>query len=145
MAYPAQITALLTADATLTALLTGGIHAFESLPRNGVKELSAAWANGRMKPLAVVKGRSHVPFGGIKDTQTQFTTSRQIVEIWLYNDGDQKYTTLRSAQDRIFTLLHLKRIAGAYQIRYVSDLIAPDPVLNNAATIRLEYAVIGHL
>jgi hypothetical protein len=143
--YPALITTRLTGHAPLLALLTGGIYNYEALPRNGIKAKPQAWNNGLMKPCCVVKARPQVPFGDIKDSATQFTTSRQGVELWLYNDGDAGYTSLRSAQQVILTLLHLRRVAGAFQMRFAGDLAAPDPELNNAATLRLEYTVIGHL
>lgn len=143
--YPALITARLAGDMPLSTLLTGGIYNYEALPRNGIKAKAQAWNNGLMKPCCVVKPRPQVPFGDIKDALTQFTTSRQVVELWLYNDGDAGYTTLRSTQAMILTLLHLRRVAGAFQLRFAGDLAAPDPELNNAATLRLEYLVIGHI
>jgi hypothetical protein len=143
--YPALIRTRLAADVPLMALLTGGIYNYEALKRNGIKGETAAWNSGLMKPCCVVKPRPHVPFGDIKDAATQFSTSRQVIELWLYNDGDAGYTTLRSAQALIYASLHLRRVVGAFQLRFTGDLAAPDPLLNDAATLRLEYTVIGHL
>lgn len=146
--YPTLIKTLIALDATLVALMTGGIYEFTALPPNGIKPstLAAAYTNGKtLKPLCVVRGRNPVPFSRIKDARTQFRPVRQAVEFYLYADRDAGYTLLKAARDRIYTLLDQKRVAGSWKLLYADALEYPDPDLNNACTIKLEYTVIGHL
>lgn len=150
MSHASDIVTVLDADSGVggaATLLTGGIYTFDETGRLGINRDDTPTAfdgtTGLLKPCAVVKTRAKIHDGGIHDDQTQEMSYRQVVEIWLYADGNAGYSTLESAQARIFTLLNGKRINGAL-VRWVNDIEderAPDGVLDNASLIRDDYEV----
>lgn len=146
MSIDHDIETFLDADATLTALLTGGIYAWDGLPRNGFtrQDVPTAFTNSILKPVCIVKARDSVPFAGIGDNGTQTHTMRTPIELYLQVDGDAGYTTLDSAKDRIYTLLHKKPIAGVGNCRWANERKYRDFTLNNAASYRLEYDLISY-
>lgn len=146
MSIENAIETFLDADATLAALLTGGIHAWDELPRDGINEtqMSSVFTTGILKPTAVVRARDSVPFGRVGDNQLQRRTMRTPIEIYLHVDADAGYTTLESAKDRIFVLLHKKPIPNTGNLRWVNERKFRDFTLNNAASYRLEYDLISY-
>lgn len=146
--YPSLIKTRLTGDAPLVALLTGGVHLWTDLPADGIKPSSFAsvYINGKkLKPLCVVRGRSSTPFGP-KLRRDQFRPMRQAIEIYLYDDRDAGFATLKSAVALIHADLEQKRVANSWKILTTA---APfeyrDTDLNNAVALRIEYTVIGHI
>jgi len=147
MSYAAAIKTLLAADATLTATLTGGIYDFLETKKLGINIVttpSAFNASSVLKPCALIKARSEIPFGGIADPNAQYITISQVVEIWLYSDGDLGYTALATARDRIYALLQNNRVAGAFETRLANIIEGVNaPELDYAALIRADYQVFG--
>lgn len=144
MSYEVTVRTVLAADATLVALLTGGVYARRD-KRIGVNRKNTPTAyntTGIMKPHAVVKGRT-VQGMGVKDASNQFRSTRQAVEIYIRNDGDAGFTVIQQAVTRINQLLDQKQIAGIYKAQWRGQLDYNDPDLNEAATIRLEYDLVG--
>jgi hypothetical protein len=138
----------LAADGTLTGILTGGVRYWDTLPGEGVtvRSVPAAFDNdGFLKPLGIVKGRGVVPGTGIRDREAQLTSVQQVVEIWLYNDKDAGYVTLKLARDRIYTLLHEKPVTGAWSLTLDQELKLPRAAeLGDAVTMRLDYLAIAY-
>jgi hypothetical protein len=147
--YPALIKTRLSAVTALTALLTGGVRLYTDLPAEGIKPttLSSAYTNGsKLKPLCVVRGRAPTPFSRVKIKRDQFRPVRQAVEIYLYDDRDAGFATLKSAAALIHTSLEQQRVTGSWKILTASGPFEyRDTDLNNAACVRLEYTVIGHI
>lgn len=114
MSIATDIEAVLEADATLMALLTGGVH-------TGVKEIdrtatpSAFDANKELLPCALIKTGTEMPRGPYKrSTQTS-------VHIYFYQRVGN--TTIESAMDRCYDLLHDKRIGnGTFAVLHDTTL-----------------------
>jgi hypothetical protein len=140
----------LSGDATLIALLTGGVYLSRSLPRRGITrdDLDAAWMDsetGALKPLAVVKPRSVVATSDVKDQTRQLTSTAQVIEIWMYADGDAGFATLESAANRIYTLLQERRVTGTFSLTFDQQLYPPRASeLGDAGVIRLDYLAIAY-
>jgi hypothetical protein len=141
MSHASDAVAVLDADSGgsgVATLLTGGIYTFDETGRLGINRNNTPSAfdatTGLLKPCALVKDRGQVPDGGVADDGTQQVSYRQIVEVWLYDDGDATRTALDSAKARIFTLLAGKYIGGAL-FRWADNPLddrAPDELLDNA-------------
>lgn len=146
MSYASAIKTLLTADATLMAALTGGIFVFSETRKLGINQVTtpSAFTAGVLKPCALLKSRGENPFGGIADPDAQYITISEVIEIWLYNDGDAGYAALQTARDRIYALLQNNRVAGSFEIRLANIIEGVNaPELDYAALIRCDYQVFG--
>ncbi|HVU10685.1 MAG TPA: hypothetical protein VHD90_05375 [Phototrophicaceae bacterium] len=142
MAISEVIRDALAADGTLAALLTGGVYSYAQIGRNGISRVttpSAYAAGGFLKPLAVVKASEVKAIPAIRDSDSG---SQQVVEIFLYDDGDNGYTTVTSARDRVIALLDRQWMSGVGYLRQVggADNLR-DPKLNNAALVRVDFEV----
>jgi hypothetical protein len=141
----------LSGDATLIALLTGGVYLSRSLPRRGITrdDLDAAWMDsetGALLPLAVVKPRGIVATSDIRDQTRQLTSTNQVIEIWMYADGDAGFATLESAANRIYTLLQERRVAGQYSMTFDQKLYPPRASeLGDAGVIRMDFQSIAYM
>ncbi len=117
------ITAVLTADSTLTTLLTGGIYA---VGVNNVREISrqstpdAFDANGELLPCALVKLETAVPTGPHK------RAARQFLVVYVYQRSG--HSVINTALDRIVDLLDEVDVpaANAWEIRW-ADLVTDLP------------------
>lgn len=134
----------LNADGTLTGLLTGGIYADQNLGRAGINRTNtpAAYTNGIVQPLLLVKGRAVIPDGALRDPADQTTSTRQVIELWLIDDGDAGFDTINLAADRCYEMLQMQYVGGGH-VEFISQLAERDPERNHAATIRAEYEVVA--
>ncbi len=107
MTRESEISAYLAADATLAAILLGGIYTSGDLGIEGLGESSTpdAFVDGVLLPTAIVKEQALVPFGEIVDLQEQVTGASQRIETWLYADVNDQ-AAMRLASNRLYTLLH---------------------------------------
>lgn len=147
MSAEEEIRDLLAADATIAADATGGVYAYGALTsqafdRNDYPE--AYDANGFALPRVVVKARTRHPEGSLNDEQAQYASTTQVIEVWVYDDASIGYGTIETLTDRCYTLLQGQRIPGAFKMRWINELRAQDPDLNNAPFIRSDYQVIGY-
>lgn len=142
MAISAVIRDVLASDAGLAALLTGGIYSYEQIGRNGISRVTtpdAYAADGFLKPCAIVKGGDARATGAIRDDAPGM---RQMVEVYLYDDGDRGYGTITQARDLAAALLDWQWLADAGFARRAGgadDL--RDPKLNNAALVRGDFEI----
>lgn len=145
--YEATIKSLLAADATLLATLTGGVYSFAAdTKRLGLSRTMSPspYLNGYLRPCALVKARDEVPSGGLLDSDQQYASIRQSVEVWLYNDGDAGYAALETARNRVYTLLQLVSLSGGGLVSWTNNLSnVRDTSLDNAAVLRADYVVNG--
>lgn len=101
--YKAAIKATLTGDATLMALLTGGIYLRDDLGRLGLHPDNTANAaaydtlTGKLKPCAVLV------FSTANEREIANYTKRRFFSIYFYDDGD--YLTIEQAKRRVEVLL----------------------------------------
>jgi len=144
MAISESIRDVLAADATLTALLVGGIYSYAQTRRNGISRVTtpdAYEAGGFLRACAIIKASDAKSAASIRDSAAGL---RQTVTVYLYDDGDNGYGAILAARDRAVALLdrvwidgvgYLRRIGGADDER--------DPKLNNAALARVDFEIVG--
>lgn len=146
MSYESEVAALLEADATLDALLTGGIYVSATVGPLGItRETNPAAfdANGWLKPCALVRERNKVPEGSVLDFDAQIESVRQIVEVWLYADSSAGYATLDTAAQRIRALLMGETLTASFELRLAVWLARQrdNGALAGAAMQRLDFQV----
>lgn len=151
MSADADFRTILAADTGtggVATLLTGGIYTYEQTGRLGINRNGTPSAfsttTGLLKPCAVIKPRAKVPDGEIVSLGSQLASYRQVVEVWLYNDGDVGYTVIDQAVARVYKLLHAKR-AGNRPVRWQNTIERPprDDTLNYACVARVDFLVIA--
>ena len=142
MAISEAIRDVLAADATLAALATGGIYSYEQTGRNGISRVTTPNAyqpGGFLKPSVVVKAEAAKTVPAIRDSASG---AQQMVEVYLYDDGDHGFDTLSSARDRVITLLDRQWLSGIGYLRQISGADNErDPKLNNAALVQIAFTV----
>jgi len=114
---------ILEADSTLTTAATGGIWTFDQTGRMGLNRTSTPGAfdsDGIIKPCVLLKRRSSMPDGAIADESAQRASYVTMLEAWFYADAD--FTAIETMRDRVYTLLHEKRLTGPFYIRWAGDL-----------------------
>lgn len=146
MSFDSAIYAVLAADITLGAITPGGVYLRSALGKYGFAHTSpiagpVAWdKNGIMKPSVVVKGRSVTPDYQIHDVSSQYVSTRGIVEVYLYQNGDIPADPLEAIAQRIYTLLQDKNILGLGTVRLANQIDNfYDPSLEFALTWRRDY------
>jgi len=115
MSLSDDVRAVLVADVTLMALLTGGVY-------NDVEEISrqntpgAFDANGEVEPCALIKIGTETPRGPfIHSVQTP-------VLIYFYEYSD--FTSIDIALVRVYGLLHDQKVGGAtWRVEYESSTL----------------------
>lgn len=146
MSARGTIKALLEADATLLATATGGVWDFDETGRLGISRETTAAAYsvaGIIKPCVLVKGRGARADGAINDDVAQIVSTREIVEIWFYQDIG--YTTIRTMKARVYALLHGKRITGTFAVNWVGEIFTDmrDNEMGNISVERDDYQVVA--
>ena len=92
-----------------------------------------------MQPCAVDQGGRGRAAAAIRDSQAG---TRQMVEVYLYDDGDSGYGAILTARDLVVALLDRQWIDGAGYLRRVGGAEDErDPKLNNAAVVRVDFEV----
>jgi len=145
MAREDAIAAVLNADATLLATLTGGVYARGALGRAGLTRETAAAAfdgtTGYLLPCAVVVERAEVPDGNVQDQDAQIASAAQIVEVYVYEDAG--YTNIDTALDRIYALLQGYQLTGAFPLEWANTINRQRDTgaLDGASLARIDFAV----
>lgn len=120
MSFESEVAAILDADATLDALLTGGIHLSGTVGPLGITRDTVPTAfdgSGYLLPTALVRQRNIVPTGDVLDFDAKIESARQMVEVWLYADAGDGYTTLDTAGARVRTLLMGRQLTDSFELR----------------------------
>jgi hypothetical protein len=106
--------AILEADATLLATATGGVWDFDETKRLGLSRTTtpAAFNNGIIKPAVLLKLRSDTPDNILADDANQYQSTREMLEVWLYEDAG--FTAIATMSARVRVLLHAKQLAGTF-------------------------------
>lgn len=146
MAHEDEIAALLEADATLLAILTGGVYTAGTVGLDGITRESAPDAfdaSGWLLPCALVKQRGNVPTSDVRDYDAQVTSATQVVEVWLYSDQGDGYTAIDQAKDRIYTLLQGEMLSDSFEVTLtnVIDRQRDTGALNGSSMARMDFAV----
>lgn len=130
----AAIVALLQADATLLALLTGGVHRAQEISRQGTP--TAYDANKEIKPCVLVKQEVATPWGVHHDS------GRLYVMMYFYERSG--YTSIEAARSWVYALLHRSQVTpvgggGCYEIRHESDVLDQEDAALGAAMVVSRY------
>lgn len=140
----------IAADATLMAVLTGGVYQAGSAGLEGLgREATpgAFDASGFLKPCALVRQRGNVPDGNVRDGLAQVVSATQVIEIWLYCDQSAGYTPIDAALARLFVLFEGYIFADSYPVELVNviDRARDEGALSGASLARQDWAVYSIL
>ena len=136
--YGQQMETICNADATLAAILTGGVHLFDDLGGQGLNRIQVAQAfknktTGRLNPVCVIYEADDIPTGEAVDMPTGFTSLLVPIVGWIYDDPAVGYTTIDAAQKRMYTLLHGARLSGGFQLLWKNTIKRKrEPLLQDA-------------
>jgi hypothetical protein len=138
---------VLADDDDFVEALDGGVYLYKELPANGIshQSLPDAYDTGKkLKPLCVVKGRAVTPTNLIGDPDAQTTSTRQVVELWFYDDKAAGWVDIEAAADLAYGLLQERPTSGVFNIKLVNE-VNEERVLemNDACMLRRDYEVIG--
>jgi hypothetical protein len=126
------IKAALETDATLEAILTGGIHAGTEISRQLTPD--AFDAASEIKPCALVKIERETQWGPYDSDAA--LSARTYVVIYAYER--QGYTHIDPALDRIRTLLHRAKLgSGTWQIAWADD---SDDLMDEGLACAMRYS-----
>lgn len=149
--YEPALKAVLDADATLNALLTGGIFAYRDLGVSGVGFTNIIDARrdpstGIFEPFGVVRGRNVITTSNrLHDEDTQYVAVEQTIEIWILDDPTSTKAVIDSATDRIYQLLEFRPPEGAFQCELVHYFDARDYDFSGARAMAVEFLITGKL
>ena len=118
----------LEADATLIAILTGGIYDASELPEDGLTPAAApgAYTGTRLKPCAVIRFRNQ------NETQIVGASKRRFFEIYFYQGVGQSSIDAAAARCRTLLHPHARSKTTAGQVYYTTwmddagDLVADE-------------------
>lgn len=123
MSVVSEAKAVLEADATLVALATGGIWDFDETGRLGLSRTTTPDAYdsfGIILPSMLLKQRSDTPDFVLADDNTQYVSSKVMLEVWFYEDTG--YSTIEAMRNRVYTLLAMKQLPGSFQTLPADDI-----------------------
>lgn len=145
MSRESDFASRMTADATLMAILTGGVFKTETVGVEGISRETtpAAFSSGYLLPCALVRQRAIVPDGIVEDDMEQDTSVRQVVELWLYED--RGYTSIDAAASRLFTLFQGWQFSDAFPVKLINQIerMRDMGALNNASLARLDFEIFS--
>lgn len=132
---------LLTADATLTSILTGGVHNGTDVQEISRQNTPTAFdANQELKPCVLVKAETQTPWGPNRDS------ARLYVQLFFYQRFG--YAEIEQAADRAYRLLHRSRPTpangdGMAELLHAGDLRGTEDQAIGSAMIISRY--VGNL
>lgn len=132
------------ADATLMAILTGGVFVSGSLGPLGIARNTAPTAfdgNGYLEPCALVRQRAQIADLQVVDQIAQAASATQVVEIYVYEDSG--YTNIDSALSRLFTLFFGYQLTDSFPAEWIGtlDRERDQGALDGASMARQEWLI----
>jgi hypothetical protein len=143
MSRESEFRTVLVADATLMAILTGGIFMVGTVGRNGITSEAAPAAfdtDGNLKPCALIRQRDLVPDQQVQDFGSKTASAGQTIEIWVYQEIN--YDKIDLALPRIYSLLQgLDTFAGGFEAEWTGtiDRLQDDGALAGASVARQDW------
>lgn len=145
MAREDDFAARMTADATLMAILTGGVHKSGSVGIEGItrETVPSAFSDGYLLPAALVHQRGLIPDGTIRDGMAQHASATQVVEIYVYADSGAGYTAIDNAINRLFVLFEGYQFADSFPVEWSNSIehVRDTGALDGAGLSRIDFAV----
>jgi hypothetical protein len=112
-----DVLAILQIDATLLALLPGGMYGQTEITRQRTPE--AFDANAELKPCLLVNLETETQYGPFNDSSA--SSSRAFLQIFFYQRVG--YDAITPARERVFSLLHDQKIgAGTWSVSWVNEI-----------------------
>jgi hypothetical protein len=116
-----EVADFLRTDATLVALVPGGIypHAWLANVRGGLSNaevMTKVWTGGVFRTTLVIRARAAVPTGDLQSIRTQRTSTSQALEVWSYG---LTAAAIEAALNRVYTLLMGKRLTAAFSAVWI--------------------------
>lgn len=141
MDYPQAMREMLATDVAITAIVDDDrIYENSALSRLGLPSETSTWQGA----LILVKGRAVGAGATFRDRGLGATDLRQVVEVWLYADGDAGYTTLDQLVPLIIAKFNGRKLAGVSGIAsYAGYIKDRAPELGNACFYRLDFQISG--
>lgn len=132
------VISLLENDATLMAILTGGVYDRREISRTLTP--AAYSVVGALKPCAVVTLEVTTPLG-----PAEFDFETVYFQVWLYEEAGNHYAAIDPARDRVRALLHRQSVTitngCVHEIRHADGLgDSFDEALNAEMTYERFYA-----
>lgn len=90
---------LLAAETDITAITSTRIFMREELGPKGIMHDDAYGiydVHEVMRPTIILNLRPNVGWGGINDLALKVNSSKQVVEVYIYDDAKHRYTTIRA-------------------------------------------------
>lgn len=147
MSRESLFAARMTADATLAALLPGGVYQAMQLFEPGIARSNAQTANAfdtdinkSLKTCALVRERAEVPDGVVRDGMVQLLSTVQVVEVWAYKEGTLEALDL--IKDRMISLFEGWPIDSGFEVFLVNVIRDRDRgALKGAALLKMDWQV----
>ena len=133
---------ILEADGTLLTTATGGVYDFNETGRLGINRTTTPGAfdsNEILKPCVLLRVRSARADGGLADDATKYTSIREALEIYFYEDDG--YSNIETMRDRVYTLLHAVQLSGTFICYWQNDVRGARDDELDASVERSEYLV----
>ena len=112
-----DVLAVLQIDATLLALLPGGMYGQTEITRQRTPE--AFDANAELKPCLLVNLETDTQYGPFNESSA--TSSRAFLQIFFYQRIG--HDAIHAARERVFGLLHDQKIgSGTWSVSWVNDI-----------------------
>lgn len=140
MSVESTIYGVLSADATLLALATGGVWSFDQTGEKGINRTltpAAFDANDILKPCILVSQRNANPEPSIQDDTGQTSAVRHVCELYFFQDSG--YSTIETMKARCYTLLHAQRLTGMVRTEWAGDVRLGRDIDLNAFVERVDY------
>lgn len=125
MALEDDFATRMLADATLMAILDGGVFKAGTVGLEGITRETASTAfdaNGYLEPVALVRQRGNVPDGNVRDGMAQKTSAVQVVEIYVYTDSAAGFTEIDAAIDRLYELFEGWQPSNSFPVEWVNTI-----------------------
>lgn len=143
-----QVAEILRGDASLLALLPGGIYTAQEVGVEGMRRepgsvTAAAFdSTGKLKTCAVVRQRGDVPYSDVRSLKDKFVAVGTVVEIYFYEW--RGYEEIQPAKARTYELLEGVRLEDSYPIWWMMEtpyFYDVGPVANST-TLRQDWQVV---
>ncbi len=125
MTIESDVKALVDGDATISGLLTGGVHVKETVGRLGITRESvpsAFDASGFLLPCMLIRERTRTRDMAVTEIEPSLHLLSQnvTVELYLYQDTD--YDTIYSVMDLLIPLLHGTQLTNTFGMRFMNEM-----------------------
>lgn len=121
MTLGTDVQAVLDADATLAAVLTGGVYAQDSVGEISRQNTPGAFdGNAELLPCALVGEGTETPRGPYRHAGSGDSVQTPIIIYFYEREG---YVNTSTAMERVLTLLNRQRIgSGTWRLEYESSI-----------------------